>query len=155
MGQVQFVPPALGEMTPVEMTAAQSVEERRIAVAIQAQRDQLAAREEAIRQREMELKKLADEVDRKLTDLSKVRAELQGLFQEVNAEEQQRLRKLSAMYGKMEPEQAAKILDGLDKQLAVEILSGIKDKSAGRILASMDQKRAAQLTRGISKITPY
>jgi flagellar motility protein MotE (MotC chaperone) len=77
------------------------------------------------------------------------------LFQEVNAEEQQRLRKLSAMYGKMEPEQAAKILDGLDKQLAVEILSGIKDKSAGRILASMDQKRAAQLTRGISKITPY
>lgn len=143
---------AVAEMAALDSSAAQSVEERRVAASIQSQRDLLAKQENTLRQQEMELKNLAAEVDKKLNELRKTREEMHDLFERVNEEEQQRLRKLGAMYGKMEPDQAARILVGLEEELAVAILSGMKDKSAGRILASMDRERAASLTRGISQV---
>ena len=77
---------------------------------------------------------------------------MQALFDQIDAEEQQRLRKLSAMYEKMEPFQAAEILVDLEEKLAIKILAGMKGKSGGRILANMDRDTAARLTREFPQV---
>lgn len=130
----------------------ESVEERRLKSSIIKKREQLEAQEAELHQKEIELKTLSAEVDKKLEELRRMGEEMQVLFDQVGKEEQQRLRKLSAMYEKMEPLQAARILVGLKEELVIQILSGMKGKSGGRILANMDRDKAVRLTSEFSQV---
>ena len=129
-----------------------SVEERRILVSIEEEYDKLADRQAEIDSREMELKTLEAEVDKKLAAMQELRQELLALLDRKDQEEGRRLKQLSAIYGKMEPEKAAALIAKLDKQQAIALLLGIKQKVAGRILDNLDPKVAIELSRAFSKI---
>lgn len=131
-----------------------SVEERRLTASIQDQRKKLEQREQSLRHREIELKTLTSEVEEKLEELARNRSQMQELFDQASEEEANRLRKLSKMYGKMEPNRAARLLADLEEDLAVDILSGMKSKSAGEILGRMERGKAQDLTRRFRQLVP-
>jgi flagellar motility protein MotE (MotC chaperone) len=159
-GRIVLITLALACWLPVSSSAQllpdeqiSSVEERRILVSIDEEYDKLVDRQAEIDRREMELKTLEAEVDKKLAAMQELRQELLVLLNRKDQEEGRRLKQLSAIYGKMEPEKAAVLISKLDKQQAIALLLGIKQKVAGRILDNLDPKTATELSRAFSKIS--
>ncbi len=146
-----LVPLALAAQL-VDDSQISSVEERRILVSIEAEYDKLAEREAELESREMELKTLQGEVDKKLAAMQELRDELLRLLDRKQQEEGVRIGELSAIYEKMEPAKAAKLLKDLDRQLAIEILLGIKKKVAGQILDNLDTRTATALSKAFTNI---
>ncbi len=129
-----------------------SVEERRLRVDIQQELAQIRAKAENLRLKEIELKTLQEEVDKKLAELNKVRDQVTTLLARKDEEENKKIRELSKMYEKMEPAKAAEVLIALDENLAIGILGGIKSKTAGKILNSMEKAQAARLSTEYSTL---
>jgi len=133
-----------------------SVEQRRILFSLQQERAQMQAeyakREKNLDLREIELKTLSGEVDKKLTQLQKVREDLQRLLEKKDEVEAKRIKALSKMYEKMDPAQGAALLAELDQELAVQILTGIKPKVAGLLLGNMPEEKATQLSVAYSTL---
>ncbi len=137
---------------PIDPDQATSVEERRILVSIEDQYDKLAEREAEINSREMQLKTLEAEVDKKLAAMQQLRDELNKLLDRKEAVEGERIGELSLIYEKMNPQKAAVLIRDLDQQLAVELLLGIKKKTAGRILDNLDPETATALSKAFTEI---
>ncbi len=129
-----------------------SVEERRILVALQEERQSLSREREEIAEKKKELKRLAAEVDKKLDQLKTTRQQIERLLAEKDARERKRIEDLSKMYQKMAPDKAARIFQTIDRELAIAILEKMKAKSAARILGNMDQEHAAGLTTAFSTL---
>lgn len=129
-----------------------SVEERRILVSIEDEYDKLDEIEEKIDAREMELKTLEAEVDKKLAAMQTLRNELVGLLDRKEETEGERIGELSKIYEKMNPQKAAVLIKALDYQLAVDLLLGIKKKTAGKILDSLDAETATELSKAFTEI---
>ncbi len=158
-GRIVLITLALACWLPVSSSAQllpdeqiSSVEERRILVSIDEEYDKLIDRQAEIDRREMELKTLEAEVDKKLAAMQELRQDLLVLINRKDQEEGRRLKQLSAIYGKMEPEKAAVLISKLDTQQAIALLLGIKQKVAGRILDNLDLKTATELSKAFSKI---
>lgn len=127
-------------------TPQSSVTERRIEAAIQTELQKIRLRDKALEKQEMELKTLQAEVDKKLTELNKVRKEVSRLLERKTVQESVKVKTLSKIYEKMEPSNAAAIIADLDLELSVEILQNMKVKAAGRVLDNLDAKTAAKLS---------
>jgi flagellar motility protein MotE (MotC chaperone) len=133
-------------------TDPSSVEERRLKASIHQELIRLRQKEKMLDAKEMELKTLSREVDKKLEELKKARAEINGLLERKQELETQKARALSKMYEKMEPAGAAGLLVSLEKGLAIAILDGMSAKSAGRVLNNMDPETAASLSTSFSRL---
>ncbi len=129
-----------------------SVEERRLLLALQQERQNLIKEQESIKNRKKELKRIEDEVDKKLDQLEAARLQLKELLAEKDARELKRIRDLSKMYGKMSPEKAARIFGTLEQKLAIAILADMKTKAAAKLLNNMDRDKAAKLTTAFSSL---
>lgn len=131
-----------------------SVEERRLLSALQEERITLQNEREELAERKKTLKRLEDEVDKKLDELRQQRIELEQLLADKDAQELKRIQDLSKMYEKMTADKAASIFSSLEQDLAVAILATMKTKSAARILNNMDRDKAAALTTAFSTLEP-
>lgn len=129
-----------------------SVEERRILVSIEQEYEKLEQREADLDSRELQLKTLEDEVDKKLAAMQELRQELVKLLNRKQQEEGLRVEELSKIYEKMEPRKAAYLIKELDRQLAIELLLGIKKKTAGKILDNLDAETATALSKAFTEI---
>lgn len=129
-----------------------SVEERRILVSIEDEYAKLRERESKIDTREMGLKTLEAEVDKKLAAMQQLRNELVKLLDRKDKTEGERIGELSKIYEKMNPQKAAVLIKALDYQLAVDLLLGIKKKTAGKILDSLDADTATELSKAFTEI---
>ena len=129
-----------------------SVEERRILVSIEQEYEKLSEREADLDSRELQLKTLQGEVDKKLAAMQELREELVKLLNRKKEEEGRRVGELSKIYEKMDPGKAARLIKELDQQLAIELLIGIKKKTAGQILDSLDAETATELSKAFTDI---
>ncbi len=129
-----------------------SVEERRILVSIEDEYAKISERESKIDTREMQLKTLEAEVDKKLAAMQQLRNELVKLLDRKDKTEGERIGELSKIYEKMSPPKAAVLIKALDYQLAVDLLLGIKKKTAGKILDSLDAETATELSKAFTEI---
>ncbi len=136
----------------VDEAQISSVEERRILVSIEDEYAKLADRNAEIDAREMQLKTLQGEVDKKLADMQRLRTELVKLLDRKEAAEGARVKELSRIYEKMDPQKAAALITQLDYQLAVDLLLGIKKKTAGQILDNLDAETAIELSKAFTEI---
>ena len=119
----------------------ESVEERRLLYSLNQERIRLRTeyqeRTQQLDRREIELKTLAGEVDKKLMEMQKLREIVQKLLTEKNTAEIKRVKRLSRMYAKMKPAKAARLLVDLEQDLAVAILTGMAPKSGAKIMNNM------------------
>lgn len=129
-----------------------SVEERRILVSIEDEYAKISERESKIDTREMQLKTLEAEVDKKLATMQQLRNELVKLLDRKDKTEGERIGELSKIYEKMSPQKAAVLIKALDYQLAVDLLLGIKKKTAGKILDNLDADTATELSKAFTEI---
>ena len=116
---------------------------------------QLRLKEEELKQREAELLLLKQEVSAKLAELTALQEKVANNFEEMKkrelAQQDSRIKKLGEMYKAMEPARAAKLMEKLDEQIAVQIMAKMRGSAAGEILASMDLNRAAQISKRLSE----
>ncbi|SDZ74164.1 Flagellar motility protein MotE, a chaperone for MotC folding [Desulfuromusa kysingii] len=129
-----------------------SVEERRILVSIEDEYAKLDVQESKIKTREMQLKTLEAEVDKKIAAMQQLRNELVILLDRKEETEGERIAELSKIYEKMNPQKAATLIKELDDQLAVDLLLGIKKKTAGKILDNLDAETATELSKAFTEI---
>lgn len=108
--------------------------------------------QEELERRKKELKRLEDEVDKKIEQLNALRTKIETLLKEKDAVEQKRVIELAKMYEKMPADKGATIIGNLDLDLAISILSRMKTKSAAKILANLDREKAARITSAFSTL---
>ncbi len=125
--------------TPIALTmeGIQEMEERKLA---------LDAREKQLeeRARDLELQeKLLKEKLKRMEDLNRRMAERLDGFKK---DHEGRITKLVTVVEGMKPEAAARYVEALDPDLAVEILSRIKELKASKILNLVDKQKSARLT---------
>jgi flagellar motility protein MotE (MotC chaperone) len=123
-----------------------SVEERRLRSSLQEDTDRLRKREEDLRLRELELKTLEAQVDKKLAEMKRLREEINASLARKKEGQSEKVRELGQMYEKMDPTQAAQLLSAIDEKLAIDILSVMKKKVSGRMLGNMNKEKAARIT---------
>lgn len=109
----------------------------------------LKAREARIRKREedvdvrMQALALAEqEIDRKIKALEEAEAQLRGTMTLASTAAETDLAKLTDVYAKMKPKQAAPLFEQMDPQFAAGFLSRMKPDSAAAILAGMQPEAA-------------
>jgi len=137
---------------PADASQYGSVEERRLLLALQQERQNLAKERGVLKNQKKDLKRLEAEVDKKLDQLQAIRLQIEQLLAEKDATELKKIRDLGKMYNKMSPEKAARIFSTLDQDLAISILENMKTKAAAKILNNMDRDKAAKLTTAFSTL---
>ncbi|SHH56930.1 MotE family protein [Desulfofustis glycolicus] len=96
-------------------------------------------------------KKLA-EIDRKIAELQQQQKKLEEVLARKDVEEQAKVKELSKIYERMAPDKAALALSGLDQRLAADILANMKVKAAAKVLDSLNKQKAVELSETFSTI---
>ena len=112
---------------------------------------ELALREQRIAERERAVVELETLIEKRSTDLDRVRQEIEDRISEWSSQGRDRVSQLSDVYASMPPEKAGRLLDKLDLDLAVSILRSMKKKSSAAVLASMRADRALLVSRRMLK----
>lgn len=109
----------------------------------------LAERKKQLDQRENDLNKLAEQIEKqkveiteKLTKLEATRLQISKALEEKIRADDGKVETLVQMYTNMKPAQAAKIFESLDEDLVIEILGRMKKKSAADILNLIKAEKA-------------
>lgn len=131
------VPPKKSTPIALTMEGIQEMEERKIA---------LDTREKQLdeRARDLELQeKLLKEKLKKMEELNKRMADRLDVFKK---DHEGRIGKLVTVVEGMKPEAAARYVEQLDPDLAVEILARMKELKASKLLNLVDKNKSARLT---------
>jgi flagellar motility protein MotE (MotC chaperone) len=124
----------------------ESVEERRLLLSLQEEKEKIEEREKKLDRKEIELKTQAREVDKKLQEIRAQRKFLEELLAERGEARKKKIRSLSKIFEKMDPGKAALILNNLEDDLAIGVLEGMRAKSAGKLLSRLKTEKAARLS---------
>ena len=104
------------------------------------------AREEELRELEIEIEKQKREVDAKVRYLEKVREQLTFLLKKGVDRNEARIKKLVNFYSSMRPQSAAQIINGIDEDLAVDILAKMRKLQAAAIMNRLEPQKVQKLS---------
>lgn len=111
----------------------------------------LAQEEKRLAKKEGELRAIEQEINNKIAKLTKLRNEIRSEIARKKAAEEQKLKHLIKVYAAMKPQNAAGLIEKLDKQLAVQLLAKMKGEDVGKILSYVDIEKAAIISEGLVK----
>ena len=103
---------------------------------------ELDAREASLNKLEEELQKQKEDLEKRLASLEDVRGKIAAKLEDKVKSDGEKVTALVSVYSNMKPAQAAKIIEGLNEDLAVEVLTKMKNKSAAEILNTMDSEES-------------
>ncbi|MCB0356395.1 MAG: hypothetical protein KDD40_05275 [Bdellovibrionales bacterium] len=107
---------------------------------------ELDKREKELAKLEEELHKQKLEIEGRIKKLEELRSKISGVLKEKVEVDTQKVDKLVAFYSSMKPSSAAKIIENLNEDLAVEVLSKMKKKSAAEIMNLLKSDKAQALS---------
>jgi len=107
---------------------------------------ELDEREEELARAEQELATQKEELDKRLKDLEDVRRGISSVLEEKVKGDDKKIDTLVQMYSDMKPPAAAKVLETMDEDLAVDILGRMKKKNAADIMSLLKADKAQVLT---------
>jgi len=110
----------------------------------------LDLREAELNQLEEELQKQKVEIGKRIEELTKIREEIASKLEDRVQADEGKVKKLVDLYSSMKPKQAAKIIESVNRDLAVEVLANMKKKSAADIMNVMDEKVARELSERLA-----
>ncbi len=119
---------------------------------IRKEREEIALRKNELKTLEEGVDKKLAEIDNKLDELQKLQNKIQALLAEKSAVEKKRLKDLAGIYQKMSPNKAALALTGLEKMLAADLLANMKTKSAAKILDEISKQKAVELSTSFTTL---
>ena len=109
-------------------------------------RAELDVREKQIGMREALLKAAEVEVDRKVSELNKIKTDLETLLGKQQSVQQARVDSLIKIYGGMKPKEAARIFDTLEMDILLAVIGKMDERKSSPIIASMDPEKARLIT---------
>lgn len=107
---------------------------------------ELDLREAELNRLEEELQKQKVELDEKIKQLESTRSQIAQTLKGRVENDQAKVSKLVEVYSGMKPAQAAKVIETINEDLAVQILDRMKKKSAANILNVMNADKAQRLS---------
>jgi flagellar motility protein MotE (MotC chaperone) len=93
---------------------------------------------------------LQHDIEAKLEELRRLRAEAAASLETREQEHKVELGKLVAFYQSMKPKKAAELIEKLPLTMATEVLGSMKARSAGKILDQMQSERAVEISRQLA-----
>jgi len=103
---------------------------------------ELDAREEELNRLEAELNTQKVELEKKITSLDKTRRDISSVLEERVQVDDKKVETLVQLYSNMKPQQAAKIFEEMDEDLAVDIVGRMKKKNAAEIMNLIKPEKA-------------
>ena len=107
---------------------------------------------------EERLKTLRKEIDERLQELRRLkdgiareRAGLEAQEQALSEARRKEFLHLVKVYENMAPEEAAPLIQAMDRNVAVDLLARMKEKKAGQILENVQKKRAVELSEALAR----
>jgi len=85
-------------------------------------------------------------MDKKLVNINKKLTELNNKIADDKKSKSKKIKRMTDVYSKMPPNQAAAIIQTLDIKMAAAALRGMDNKKAGKILGSMNPAFARELS---------
>lgn len=125
------------EFSPSEIDVLQSLAKRR---------EELDQRERNLNESAAMLKAAEKEVDRKLEELTTLKADIEKLLGQQEKAEDGRIESLVKIYEAMKPKEAATIFNTLDLDVLLSVVSRMNERKLSPILAAMDPDRARLVT---------
>lgn len=113
--------------------------------------NQLRKEERDLEKKKAELVAIQEEISTKIDTLSKLRSEIKSQMAKKEMIEQQKVKHLIKAYSAMKPQQAASLIERLDREFAVALLSKMKGEDVGRILSFVKEEKAARLVEALAK----
>lgn len=107
---------------------------------------ELDHREEEITKMETELAQQKQEVEVKLKELEEVRRKISSVLEEKVQVDEQKVENLVQFYSNMKPPQAAKIIETIDENLAVQVIAKMKKKNAADIMNLLPPEKAQMIS---------
>jgi len=107
---------------------------------------ELDAREEELNRLESELAAQKTELEKRLGELDKTRRDISSVLDEKVKTDDKKVDSLVSVYSVMKPQQAAKVFESMDEDLAIEILGRMKKKPAAEILNLVKFEKAQILS---------
>ena len=135
--EIKPTEPVLAELTGSELGHLTKLVERK---------KELDAREEELARVEAELNEQKAALQRRLTELEQMRANISSMLEDRVRADDQKIETLVQFYSNMKPPQAAKIFETIDEDLAVQILGRMKKKNAADILNLIKPEKAQMFT---------
>ena len=123
-----------------------SEEELSLYMKLDERKRQIDAKEQELAKLEEELQKHSAEVERRLASLEEVRTKISQKLEDKVKLDQQKVESLVSVYQNMKPVQAARIIESMNEDLAVEVLSKMKNKAAAEIVNLMNPDRAKKIS---------
>ena len=115
--------------------------------------DTLEDKRRELEKKERDLKLLSDdlearkkEIDSQLKELFAMRRKISSTLDSKVQSDSESLVKLVGVYSNMKPQAAARVIVGLDEELAVKVISNMKKQNAAAILNFIDAKKARALS---------
>lgn len=106
----------------------------------------LDLREAELNKLEEELQKQKAELDAKIKQLEAMRGDISKTLKTRVEVDQEKVDKLVQFYSTMKPPQAAKVIESINEDLAVEVMDKMKKKDAAAIMDALDPKKARRLS---------
>ncbi|MFN7729566.1 MAG: magnesium transporter MgtE N-terminal domain-containing protein [Bdellovibrio sp.] len=103
---------------------------------------ELDAREEELTRLEAELAAQKAELETRMTGLESTRREISSVLEGRVKSDDKKVETLMQMYSNMKPQQAAKVFEEMDEDLAVEIIGRMKKKNAAEIMNIVKPEKA-------------
>ena len=113
----------------------------------------LEAREEALNQKEEQVKMAEQTLAQKIISFEKEQEKLLGCLDENERNKITRVKQLVSVISNMKPQKAAELLSVQDTQISVKILELIKPERASKIFNLMDKEVSARLQKQYLNMT--
>ena len=107
---------------------------------------ELDLREAELNKLDEELQKQKLDLDSKIKQLETMRGDISKTLKARVEVDQEKVEKLVQFYSTMKPQQAAKVIESINEDLAVEVMDKMKKKSAAAIMDALDPKKARRLS---------
>ncbi len=144
-------PACIQSPTDLAREAGVSPGELQVLQNLGARRGQLDDRERALDTQLQLLAAAEAKVDAKLKAVTAVKAQIQGLIGQADQQQQADVDRLTLVYQKMKPRDAAAVMATLDDRVRIPVAAKMKDSALAAILSQMPTVEAKKLTESLAR----
>lgn len=130
------------QFSDAELEVLQSLSQRR---------DELDLRAREMDEKEKLLQVTEERLDKKITEMNGLRAEIEELLGKQQEVEEDRFKKLVKIYENMKPKDAANIFNELQFNVLISVVDRMSERKTAPILAAMDPIRARYLSAKLAE----
>ena len=128
------------------VSSKKDVEKRNYFNTLKERSKELDARELELTELEKELQEQKKEIKKRIQQLKALRVQITDLFEKKIKVNEEKMKKLVDLYSNMKAQQAAKVLETVDEDLAIEIIGRMKKKNAAAVLNLIHPDKAKRLS---------